>query len=135
MKSSKLIYYLDDDIDDLYFFKDVAEGLGHQVTIFVNGTEMLRALRNNWQDQPQIIFLDIHMPVFNGEEILQIIKKTEEWKHIPVVMISGAYPKKLVRQYLEAGANYLMKKPGYSDWKENLEEVLNIDWNNFQAFA
>ncbi len=135
MKASQLIYYLDDDIDDLYFFKEVADNLGHNVSIFVNGTEMLRALGSS-QQLPDIIFLDIRMPVFNGEEILNVIKKSEEWRHIPVVMISGAYPKSLVKHYLESGANYLMKKPmDIADLKPSLEHVLNIDWNNFQAFA
>jgi CheY-like chemotaxis protein len=134
MKPSQLIYYLDDDTDDLYFFKDVAESLGHNVSIFISGNIMLKALGKPEQ-VPDIIFLDIHMPVFNGEEILEVIKKSDSWKHIPVVMISGAYPKKLVRTYLEAGANYLMKKPMATDWKHSLEHVLNIDWNNFQAYS
>ena len=135
MKAPKSIYYLDDDVDDLYFFKEVAESMGHNVSIFVNGTEMLRDLGKN-APLPDIIFLDIRMPVFNGEEILNIIKKTENWDQIPVVMISGAYPKSLVKHYLESGANYLMKKPvDISDLKPSLEYVLNIDWNNFQAFA
>ncbi|HEY0091812.1 MAG TPA: response regulator, partial [Flavobacterium sp.] len=63
-------------------------------------------------------------------------KKTEMWKHIPVVMISGYNSKSLVQQYLEAGANYLMKKPVVmSDFRPALEQVLNIDWKTFQAFA
>jgi len=133
MKAPQLIYYLDDDTDDLYFFKDVAESLGHKVQIFINGSVMLQALSR--APFPDVIFLDIHMPVFNGEEILNVIKKSEEWKHIPVVMISGAYPKKLVRSYLEAGANYLMKKPTASEWRNSLGKVLEIDWNSFQAYA
>lgn len=134
MKTSKLVYYLDDDTDDLYFFKDVAESLGHRVQIYINGSVMLQALEKK-NPLPDVIFLDIHMPVFNGEEILNVIKKSDYWKHIPVVMISGAYPKKLVRNYLEAGANYLMKKPTASEWKSTLAKVLEIDWSTFQAYA
>jgi CheY-like chemotaxis protein len=131
MKAPKVIYYLDDDTDDLYFFKEVAETLGHNVSIFINGTEMLRTLG---KELPDIIFLDIRMPVFNGEEILHVIKKTPQWNHIPVVMISGGYPKSMIRHYLESGANYLMKKPDFSDMKPALEQVLGIDWKNFQAY-
>lgn len=134
MKANQQIFYLDDDIDDLYFFKEVAEGMGHTVTIFINGNEMLKALKKP-ENQPDVIFLDIHMPVFNGEEILNILKKSDDTRHIPVVMISGAYPKKLVRHYLEAGANYLMKKPVITDLRATLEQVLDIDWKNFQAYA
>ena len=134
MSTPQLIYYLDDDIDDLYIFKDVAESLGHEVSIFVNGNELLKALKG--KQLPDIIFLDIRMPVFNGEEILHLIKKTENSMHIPVVMISGYSPKSLVRHYLEAGANYIMKKPAsIADYKSSLEQILGIDWNHFQAFA
>ncbi|MBF0694213.1 MAG: response regulator [Flavobacterium sp.] len=131
---SKKIFYLDDDLDDLYLFKEAAESIGHSVTIFVNGNEMLRAL--NGTDLPDIIFLDIRMPVFNGEEILHIIKKNPLLADIPVVMISGFSPKSLVRTYLEAGASYLMKKPDVmSDYRSALEQVLKIDWKTFQAFS
>lgn len=134
MKAPQMIYYLDDDTDDLYFFKEIAETLGHQVTIYVSGHELLRTLGKG--KLPDIIFLDIRMPVFNGEQILDVIKKSEDWNHIPVVMISGAYPKSAVRQYLDSGANYLMKKPGdIADLKSSLEQVLSIDWKNFQAYS
>lgn len=134
MKASQSIYYLDDDTDDLYFFKEIAESLGHNVTIYVSGHEMLRSL--NKGRLPDIIFLDIRMPVFDGEQILDVIKKSDDWKDIPVVMISGAYPKSAVRKYLDSGANYLMKKPvDINDLSNSLQKILSIDWTNFQAFA
>jgi CheY-like chemotaxis protein len=134
MKSPKKIYYLDDDADDLYFFKEIAEELGHSVSIFINGNIMLKALGKD--KLPDVIFLDIRMPVFDGEQILDVIKKTELWTHIPVVMISGDYPKSAVSRYLESGANYLMKKPAdIADLRSSLEQVLQIDWTNFQAYS
>ena len=134
MKTSKLLFYLDDDIDDLSFFKQAGEDLGHHVSTFRNGNELLYALRHEL-DKPDIIFLDIHMPILNGEEILNIIKKSEDYKHIPTVMISGAYPKKLVNDYLKNGANYLMKKPTLNDLRLALERVLMINFQTFHAFS
>jgi len=133
MKKPQLIFYLDDDTDDLEFFKESAVSLGHHVSLFMDGHELLQTLKSD-QEKPDIIFLDIHMPILNGEEILNIIKKSPEWRHIPVVMISGAYPKKLARQFLESGANYLKKKPG-SEMRNALEEVLKINWNDYKASA
>ena len=126
MKASKSIYYLDDDQDDLYIFQEVAESLGHKVNTFINGHELLSALSNPLK-KPDVIFLDIHMPILKGEEILIILKNAEDWKDIPVVMISGAYPKKLIRYFAEVGANYLMKRPVVTDFKKALEEVMKID--------
>ena len=132
MKDSKRLYYLDDDSDDLAFFRDTAEQLGHTVFLFADGNELLTALRK--KPYPDIVFLDIHMPIYGGEEILDIIRKSDDWKEIPIVMISGILQKKLVRHYLDAGANHLMKKPGATDWKAMLESVLDINWNTYQAF-
>lgn len=132
MKTPQNIYYLDDDADDLYFFKETAEAMGHTVTIFVSGYEMLRVLRKD--KLPDIIFLDIYMPVFDGDEILDLIKKSDDWKHIPVVMISGLYPSSSMGKYIASGANYIMKKPvNFSELKSTLEQILNIDWDNFSV--
>ncbi len=108
MKKNKLLYYLDDDKDDLDFFKDAAERVGYKVLLFDSGHELLGSLRLE-REQPDAIFLDVHMPILNGQEILNVIKNSE-WGEIPVVMISGAYPKKLAKQFMETGASYLMKK-------------------------
>jgi CheY-like chemotaxis protein len=130
MKNPKLLYYLDDDTDDIDFFKEAADALGQEVTTFMNGNELLYALRHE-PKRPDIIFLDVHMPILNGEEILSILKKSEEYKGIPVVMISGAFPKKLVRDYLKNGADYLMKKPIGNGLKDALAHVLQIDFTTF----
>lgn len=132
MNDSKLILYLDDDTDDLKFFRDLTEELGHRVSLYADGTEMLYALRHGWE-KPDLIFLDVHMPILNGDEILNIIKRSEDFKHIPVAMLSGAYPKKLVKQYLDAGANYLMKKANFHDMKIALQDFLQ--WNFSQSPA
>jgi len=134
MGTKKNIYYLDDDLDDLYVFKEVAEELGHEVTIFVDGNIMLKSLTQ--LPLPDIIFLDIVMPVFDGDEIFHIIKKSDKWKVIPIVMISGHSPKSLIMQYMAAGAKYVMKKPStLTDFRPALEQVLNIDWEKFQAYS
>jgi len=127
MKASKLIYYLDDDTDDLEIFTDIAEHSGHQVYTFLNGNEMFYALKHDSR-KPDLIFLDIHMPVLNGEEILNVIRKSEEYKQIPIVMISGAYPPKLVRHFLKSGANFLMKKSAGKEFGETLGSVFQMDF-------
>lgn len=129
MEKSQTIFYLDDDDDDLDFFKEVAEELGHKVRAFSEGRIMLLVLETEIE-KPDIIFLDVHMPILNGQEILEIIKKSETLRKIPIVMVSGAYPKKLVKHLNDLGVNYLMKKHHIRDYKEALEEVLNSHLNN-----
>jgi CheY-like chemotaxis protein len=109
MRDPKLLFYLDDDPEDLLFFKDSAARLGYEVCTYTNAPDMILDLHLA-KKKPRAIFLDVHMPLVNGEEILNVLKHSADWKHIPVVMISGAYPKKLVKHFLDSGANHLMKK-------------------------
>lgn len=123
MGKKKKIFYLDDDRDDLHFFKEAGENLGHRITLYSNGEELIQDLKQT-SDFPDVIFLDVHMPILNGSEILSVLKNTQEFSSIPVVMISGAYPKKLVKYLLDTGADHLMKKPTAS-MNFALAEALN----------
>lgn len=128
MKKKKTIYYLDDDHEDLGFFKEIAEELGHDVKVFNDGRKMLLVLEIQ-AEKPDVIFLDIHMPVLNGEEILNIIKKSDEMKEIPVVMVSGAYPKKLLHYCASLGVSCLVKRHNFQEFKQNISEVMK----NFES--
>ncbi|UPT72285.1 MAG: hypothetical protein M0D53_02705 [Flavobacterium sp. JAD_PAG50586_2] len=64
------------------------------------------------------------MPVLNGEEILEIIKKSDDMKDIPVVMVSGAYPKKLLQYCADMGVSCLVKRHNFQEFKQNIAEVL-----------
>jgi CheY-like chemotaxis protein len=134
MKNSQLLFYLDDDEEDLYFFKAVAKELGHTVRGFTAGKIMLLVLETEIQI-PDMIFLDIHMPILNGQEILEIIKKSDSLKKIPIVMVSGAYPKKLVKYFSELGVNYMLKKHHVNDYKESLKELLDHHLANYKAIS
>lgn len=124
MKKTKTIYYLDDDHEDLGFFKEIAEELGHVVKVFADGRKMLLVL-DIQAEKPDVIFLDIHMPVLNGEEILEIIKKSDAMKNIPVVMVSGAYPKKLLQYCATMGVSCLVKRHNFQEFKLNIDQIMS----------
>jgi CheY-like chemotaxis protein len=129
METPLSIYYLNNSHDDLDSFKYVAEELGNKVSVFKGGYEMLQALRSQ-PKIPDMIFLDTHMPIINGEEVLD---KSRDWKNIPVVIMSGAFPKKLARHFFEMGANYLMKKHHNSNYKNDIAQVLQINLHKPQV--
>lgn len=125
MKDSSLLFFLDDNLNDLNSYGEISEELGYRVGLFTDGAEMLSVLAHQ-SEKPAIIFLNAHMPPLHEEEMITILKTSKEYKGIPVVMISYAYPKKLVREYLNKGANHLMKKPIAADLKINLEEIIAL---------
>ena len=134
METALSIYYLNNDYDDLGSFQHVAEKLGNTVSVFRTGNEMLQALRNR-DKLPNVIFLDTHMPIINGVELMDLLKKSREWKNIPLVIVSGAFPKKLARHFMEMGASYLMKKHHNINYTADIEQVLSINLHNVQAVS
>ncbi len=59
---------------------------GHEVMYAINGEEGLKQARQN---EPDIILLDIVMPKFNGLDVLDMLKNSEDTNAIPVIMLSN----------------------------------------------
>src|SRR4051812_28697193 len=102
-----VIFYVDDDLDDLDLFQDVIEQLGTHATLFNMGAEMLKALINPSPDAT-IIFLDLNMPIKSGFEVLKEIKTAPKLKDIPVVVLSTANNAESVKRCKKLGANYFV---------------------------
>jgi CheY-like chemotaxis protein len=86
------ILWADDDVDDLLLMKDVLEKYhkDYDVVEVANGREALDYLevaqKNN--SLPSLVILDINMPVMDGKETLAVIKRTDAFKELPVVVFS-----------------------------------------------
>lgn len=61
--------------------------------------------------KPNLIFLDLMMPNFDGIKMLQVIKVLDNLKNIPVIVISANTDKRNVMAAIEAGANRVLSKP------------------------
>src|SRR4051812_29905511 len=82
------ILLVDDDEEDILIFKEVVRNdIDSNINIITstNGVECLKALENI---SPDVIFLDINMPVMGGKECLEKIKNDPQLKDIPVVIYS-----------------------------------------------
>ena len=71
--------------------------------------------------RPIVIFLDMVMPITSGTVLLQMLKKIEITKHIPVIAVSGNFSQKLLTEAVNFGANSFVSKPFT---QEILEEKL-----------
>jgi CheY-like chemotaxis protein len=108
-KATNLILYAEDDEDDIEFFRDSLEKLESENKLIVvsNGKKVLQALRER---VPDIIFLDINMPVMDGMQCLKHIRtKMGELSNIPVVILSTSDFYK--NEALKDGADYYFVKP------------------------
>lgn len=81
--------------------------VGHEIVgEAANGEELLELLE---MESPELITLDITMPVMNGIDALKVVKK--DYPDIKVVMVSAAGQKEKVDESLAAGADDYIQKP------------------------
>ncbi len=91
-----------------------------------NGVEVLELLKTEKID---MIFLDILMPVLNGYETMQQIKKLNKYKEIPIVVVSANVFAEDKQKALSLGANSFLSKPiNDSDVVKILEDILKIQF-------
>lgn len=91
---------------------------GHTAVEAENGQQALELLPANKIDA---IILDINMPVMNGIEFLQAVKKQAPYAKIPIIVLTTQGEDALKQQAISLGANAFMIKPFQ---KEELLETL-----------
>ncbi len=78
--------------------------------------------------KPHLILLDLRLPRIDGLEVLEEIKKNDDTKNIPVVILTTSESDKDALKAYELNANsYLVKPGGYHELKKMLSEV-NSYW-------
>ncbi len=81
---------------------------GYSVTLRENGKEALKAIK---EDKPDLILLDIMMPVMGGYEVLRRLKEDENLKSVPVIMLTARAQEKDVVKGIDLGAEDYITKP------------------------
>ena len=83
--------------------------LGFEFLEAVDGKDGLRVVDSN-NGQIDLIILDRYMPVMDGLEMLKIIKSDENYKHIPISMVTVESEREEIQNAIDYGAtNYLIK--------------------------
>lgn len=128
---SILITLADDDEDDRLFFIDAFEELKINtiVNTLNNGRELLNFLNHPDTILPNIIFLDLNMPILNGIECLKEIKLNDRFKEIVIAIYSTSSSDQDIEDTFVLGANIYIKKPSsFDSLKKILSEIVTINW-------
>ena len=117
MKTLTFILVVDDDKEDHLILQDYFSeiGLNDYLTYKENGKEALDFLESlPEQNLPDLIVLDLNMPILNGVQTLLQLKRSPRYKNIPVIIYSTSENENEKRKCLSYGAlNYVVKPSTY----------------------
>jgi len=131
MRNLKPILLVEDDVIDAMTFKRALGDLNIRNTVVqaANGEEALMHLRNEENELPCFIFLDLNMPRMNGIEFLKIAKNEPRLKRIPVIVLTTSDNERDVIESFELSvAGYMLKPADYKTFVEAIRTV-NLYWN------
>jgi two-component system, chemotaxis family, chemotaxis protein CheY len=113
------VWIVDDDQEMTRAMTMMLELLDCKVTGFLSARNAAQSLLAGIC--PDLIVVDINMPEVTGMDFLEFLRRHQEWKHLPVVMLSTEAADVTVDQALELGADGYVMKPATL---EELERVI-----------
>lgn len=126
----KIILAEDDKEDQELFIDALQEAeVPAEVTTVENGQELLDNLRDESQPNPDIIFIDVNMPVKADTKVLEEIKSDDQMKDIPAVMLSTWDHPSYIEETLNKGADLYVQKPSsFAGFVLILKKVFFLHW-------
>jgi CheY-like chemotaxis protein len=120
------ILLIDDDEDDQEIFLTALECTRKPVHCAVSDSARKALFQmERGEIKTDLIFLDLNMPLMNGQQFLTEIKKDEKLRQIPVIILSTSSNTATIEQMKQLGARHFFTKPGrFEDLVAILENVL-----------
>ena len=129
-----LILLVEDNEGDIVLTSEAFEESSCKVNIQVarNGKEAINILFDQNEDAqlPDLILLDINLPLLNGHEVLKKIKENEKTRHVPVAILTTSSAISDINLTYENFANCFITKPAdINDFFETINALSNYWFN------
>lgn len=131
--SAVTILHVEDDANDALLFQHACRkaGVAFDLRGARDGDEAMSYLRGDpaFADRskfplPQLILLDLKMPRLNGFDLLSWLRQQEDYKTIPVIVLTSSNHEMDIKRAYELGANtYLVKPVGFDALVELVKTV------------
>lgn len=121
------ILLADDDDDDCFFFNQILPDLPVAATLTVvrDGEQLMDALRQQDTPLPDMVFVDLNMPLLNGYECLADIKRDPRLIQLPVTILSTFIAPPVEERLYALGAAHCIQKPtDFNQLKVVIGEVI-----------
>lgn len=103
------ILYVEDNLANLKLVESIISA--HTNATFLSATDGESGLQLAREARPDLIILDINMPLMDGYEVLRALKQAAETASIPVVALSAAVMPSEIEKGLQAGFLDYLSKP------------------------
>ncbi|GBF20405.1 response regulator rcp1 [Arenibacter sp. NBRC 103722] len=121
----------DDDEDDRTLFKKAMSEIKikTKLSLFNNGKELMDYLTLPNVILPEIVFLDLNMPIKNGMQCLNEIRNHPRLQDLLVAIYSTSSSEADIEETFVNGANIYINKPNsFGALKQAIEKVLQLNW-------
>jgi CheY-like chemotaxis protein len=105
---AQTVLVVDDHPPTVQLVRTALGGLGMEVRTASNGAECLLAVN---EAKPDLIILDVMMPVMDGFQTLEILQKSPETESIPVIMLTARSSDRDVAHGWRSGVTSYLTKP------------------------
>lgn len=108
MNKKRRILFVDDEADLVKVVTFRLENAGYEVIPAFDGQEGLDKART---EKPDLIILDLMLPKVNGYKVCRMLKSSEKYKGIPIIMFTARTQEADKKMGMEAGAEAYIVKP------------------------
>ena len=131
MSKNVCILLADDNEDHRFLFKKMLrqriDSVDYTVYAVNDGQEAIefvtRTGRHAGAVIPDVVFLDINMPIKDGFEVLKVLKANEPTKHVPIIMLTSSDNEDDIKRCYDLGSNSFVVKPVRHE--EYIDRIIN----------
>jgi len=118
----KKILVVDDDQDIIHMIKATLEKNGYEVATAADGYQALKVANTN---APDLMIVDLTMPLMDGWRLSMKIRQDERFKNIPIIVLSGLLrDEESHPEQFESGTIYLAKPFDIFKLVDKVKELL-----------
>lgn len=115
------ILIIEDNERNRRLFKLIIDSIGHEILTAENGEDGINIAK---REKPDLILMDIHLPVMDGLTAFSILQSNGGTKDIPIIAVTSHAMKGDRERFLEQGfADYIAKPIDVDDFIKTLDTV------------
>ena len=122
--AKQTVLVVDDTAENLDLLSEIL-GSEYRVRVATNGEKALRIIYSD--EPPDLILLDIMMPELNGYDVLRTLKFTDEYKDIPVLLLTAREQELDKRIGEMMGIDYLQKPVNREAFLEKIQNIFGAE--------